>query len=208
VREAGGGAGPRPAPEAEGPPAGWVYALLYGLYALILVLCYVTFWTWRSTAEVVVGYVFRKADGLDAAYLALILGIGLVLFGLALVAEPYLRAALERPRRAALRRPDGPLRRLTRRFVRVTGLLVGAIAVGLLMQDWALTAVATAPTPTPWAGYPAGAATAAAYAARRGPAVPAASTQERGVPAAGLWLGTACLVVGITALLAAARRRD
>ena len=47
-----------------------------------------------------------------------------------------------------------PLRRLTRRFVRVTGLLVGAIAVGLLMQDWALTAVATAPTPTPWAGYP------------------------------------------------------
>ena len=69
-------------------------------------------WTWRSTAEVVVAYVFRKADGLDAAYLVLILGIGLTVFGLALVAEPYLRAALERPRRAALRRPDGPLRRL------------------------------------------------------------------------------------------------
>jgi hypothetical protein len=204
-----GGATPAPAQEAEAPPAGWIYVLLYGLYALILVLCYVTFWTWRSTAEVVIGYLLRRSDGLDAAYLGAILGIGLFLFALALITEPYLRAALERPRRAALRRAlAGPVRRLIRRFVQVTGLLVGAIVVGLLLQDWALTAALTAPTPTPWAGYPPGSASAAAYAARQGPAVPAASAQDRGVPTAGLWLGVSGLVVGITVLLAAARRRD
>jgi hypothetical protein len=199
---------PRLAQDAPAPPAGWAYALLYGLYALILVLCYFSFWTWRSTAEVVVGYVFRKSDGLDAVYLASILAGGLLLFGLAVGAEPYLRRGLEHPRRGARLRPDGPLRRLILRFMRVTGLLVGAIVVALLMQEWALTGAATAPPPAPWSGHPPGAATAAALAAHQGPAVPAANTQERGVPAAGLWLGVACLVVGITVLLAGARRQD
>jgi hypothetical protein len=208
VSGAGGGAAPRRAQEEEAPPAVWAYALLYALYVLILVLCYVSFWTWRSTAEVVVGYVFRTSDGVDAVYLALVLGIGLLLFGLALMAEPYLRRALDRPRRGAARRAGGPLRRLTRRFVQVTGLLVGAIVAGLLLQDWALTGAVTAPTPTPWSGYPPGAATAAAFASGQRPAAPAASTQERGAPTAGLWLGVTCLVVGVTVLLAAARRHD
>jgi hypothetical protein len=191
-------------------PPSWSYAACYGLYGVILVLCYVSFWTWRSTAEVVVGHVYRKADALNAVYLTWTLIAGLILFVLAVGSEPYLRRGLESPRMVERRRR--PLQRLAERFAHVVVPLAGAMFFALSLQEWALTqAAATAAAPRPAvsarAGGASGANGTATAATPSGEAV-VPSAHERGAGAAGGWIVGAALAVGGTILLTATRRQS
>lgn len=191
---------------AGDPPPPWSYAVCYGLYALILAGCYVSFWSWRSTAEVVVSYLFRDADALDstlnAVYLVATLAIGLVLFGLAVGSEPYLRAGLERPRARERRRGRGPLGRLGTRFARVALPLAGAMFLAVWLQDWGLTgAVAEASRPRP------GLTARTSQVGGAGGVTPPPTTQDRGTSAVGPWIAGAMLAIAGTVVLAATRRR-
>lgn len=185
------------------PPPTWGYALCYGLYLAVLALCYVSFWVWRATAEVVVGFVFRRTDALDAIYLGATLLMGLVLFALAVGSEPYLRSALERGTVPERRRGYGPLRRVAGRFTRLVFPLAGATLLALALQDWALHgAVAASPRPRP----PAGAQ--ATWTAPVDGVPPAASLQDRGAGAVLPWVAGGALAVAGTVLLAALRRSE
>jgi hypothetical protein len=191
-------------------PSAWSYAVCYGLYVAILALCFVSFWVWRGTAEVVVGYVYRKTDALNAIYLTAIVAIGLILFVLAVGSEPYLRGGVEQRRAYDRRRGGdqsgrGPLRRLAERFSRLALPLVGGIFVAFFLQEWALSGAIDANNRPP-------AATGASGSARAGGTpgdgrvLPAPSTQERGGPAPSAWIAVAALAVGGTVLLAVWKR--
>ena len=115
-------------------PSRWAYALCYALYAVVLLLCYQSFWVWRTTVEVVVGYLYRKHEWFQFIYLVLTLLVGLVFFMIVAVSESYLRHGIEAPARAALR-DHGPLRRLVVRFGRVAGGLVVGLLVAAVLQE-------------------------------------------------------------------------
>jgi hypothetical protein len=115
-------------------PSRWAYALCYALYAVVLLLCYQSFWIWRTTVEVVVGYLYRKHEWFQFIYLVLTLLTGLVFFMIVAVSEPYLRHAIEVPARAAAAQ-GGPLRRLAVRFGRVAGGLVLGLLIAAVLQE-------------------------------------------------------------------------
>jgi hypothetical protein len=192
---------------------GWSYLACYGFYVLILGLCFVGFWMWRGTAEVVSGTVYRKADAQDAVYLVSTTLVGLVLFMLAIFGEPYLRDGLEHPH--PLDRRRAPLRRVAERFARLALPLVGSLFLALVIQEWALShaaANAFGPPSRPPAGAvrPAaspGAGTASAGAgAAAGPPAPAPGTQDRGLQGPGPWVAGAALAITGTVILAATKR--
>jgi hypothetical protein len=192
-------------------PSPWSYAVCYGLYVAILALCFYSFWVWRSTAEVVVSYVYRKSDALDAVYMMATVAIGLILFVLAVGSEPYLRGGVEQRRAYARRRGDGrpgrgPLRRLAERFSRLALPLIGGIFVALFLQEWALSGAIDANALPPAATGAPGSAAARGTPGGGGRVLPAPSTQERGGPAPSAWIAVAALAVGGTVLLAVWKR--
>jgi hypothetical protein len=116
------------------PPSRWTYALCYALYLVVLGLCYESFWTWRSTVEVVVGYFYRKHEAFQFIYLTGTLLIGLVLFIVIVGSESYLRHGIEEP--ALAERQRSATWRVLRRFLRVTGWLLGTLLVAFALQEW------------------------------------------------------------------------
>jgi hypothetical protein len=104
------------------------YALCYGLYAVLLVLCYEAFWIWRGTIEVVLGFFLRRSPAFGATYLAVTLLAGLILFAVAIAGEVYLREGLIASR--------GSLRSLLRRFARLAGPLALSIALAFALQEF------------------------------------------------------------------------
>ncbi len=105
----------------------WCYGLCYALYGAVLALCYEVFWLWRSTIDVLLSYLLGRNQWREFYYMVASLLIGIVLFGVAIGAESYLRNGLATGRR--------PLSALLRRFLHVGALLVGAIVVAAVLQE-------------------------------------------------------------------------
>ncbi|MBI3973081.1 MAG: hypothetical protein HY332_17520 [Chloroflexi bacterium] len=115
-------------------PSRWAYALCYALYAVLIFLCYESFWAWRSTVEVVVGYYFRRHEAFQFVYLLFTLLSGLALFIVVAVSESYLRRGLDLP--AVTQRASRPAARVLRRFARIAIPLVLALLVAFALQEW------------------------------------------------------------------------
>lgn len=103
-------------------PAIRVYLACYALYAIVLVLCYYTFWIWRSTMEALVHLMLPRSETFSFWYLLATILIGFVLFGVAIGSESYLREGVQ-------------LHRLRNRFTRVAGQIVVAILVAFALQE-------------------------------------------------------------------------
>lgn len=103
-------------------PKGRDYAVCYGLFGVLLALCYFTFVAWQQAITLVVGVVLDRSEGVQA-----VLGLGAVFVGMGLFvfvmsAEPYLRRGVER----------GILRS---RFVRLLLPLLGALLLGEAIRE-------------------------------------------------------------------------
>ena len=121
------------------PPKPWHYALCYLLYAVVLVLCYYAFWTWRATVEVLASYHYRTErtrEAFQATYLVIILLVGIAVFILAVASESYLRRSFG---------PGGirgwalhPVRRVVVRFAQIAVPVVVSLVVAFGLQEWTL----------------------------------------------------------------------
>ena len=114
-------------------PSFWDYALCYSLYFLVLGAAFEAFWVWRSTIEVVVGFLYRKSDARESAYMLGTLFAGLMLFVAVLAGEDYLRRALAR-RYGEIDGYHG-VRRLFMRFARLLVSLVATLAIAVAAQE-------------------------------------------------------------------------
>lgn len=101
------------------------YLICYALYAVIVFVCFESFWLWRSTLEAVFAAVYRHADGFAWAYLISTISIGIILYCVVIGTEGYFRTSIERG--------GGPLGLLPGRFIRVAIMMgaMTALAVGL-----------------------------------------------------------------------------
>ena len=98
------------------------YVACYGLYALLLVLCYVLFLAWKDMASQLLSTVSGNNYSNTAFYALIVVLIGLALFVVAMISEPYLRSGVARGK-------------LIPRFAMVAGMLIGFIALGLALQE-------------------------------------------------------------------------
>lgn len=98
------------------------YLACYALYALLLVLCYLVFVIWLQTIQLVLPLVDENQDPGPALLGLGAIVVGLSLYLLVLVAEPYLRGGV----------PKGQLRA---RFLRLAGPLVVIFVVGAIAQE-------------------------------------------------------------------------
>lgn len=98
------------------------YVACYGLFLLLVALGYAVFLTWRRTALMIVFAVVGVNDSTSIIYGAIMLLIILALFGLVMLAEPYLRTGVQR-------------QQLAGRFVTLALPTAGAIAFGLALQE-------------------------------------------------------------------------
>jgi hypothetical protein len=179
-----------------GPPGLWDYAVCYGLYAVLLALCYLCFWTWRTTVEVVAGYLLRRHDAFEAAYLTSILLIALLLFVLIVAGEAYLRRGME-AQRAGARHRVGRRRRLLERFAVLAAPLVVALVVAWPLQEFTFQqALAGSGQPGGAAGGSGGAAVTAS-----GERPLPADTQGRLAPALGPLVLAGVAVAGVVVIL-------
>jgi hypothetical protein len=123
-------------PERRLLPAGLRhYVLCYALFAVIVALGYQSFWIWRTTVEVVVGYFYRKNEWFQFFYLCGTLLIGLLVFVVIAGAEGYLRQALDHANLAD-RMKHGPARRVIGRFARVAVPMLVSLLVAAALQEW------------------------------------------------------------------------
>ena len=99
------------------PPAAIVWVACYVLYAVVLALCVLSFIVWQRATLVLASIVVGDERGMPAVHGAAVLACVLVLFGVAMAAEPYFRAGVRR-------------RVLVGRFLRVAVGLIVAIALG------------------------------------------------------------------------------
>lgn len=111
------------------------YALCYALYAVVLFLCYQSFWIWRSTAEVVAGHFHRKGEWFQFLYLSMTLVVGIIMFAVIVGSEGYLRHSIDQPSFAD-RIKHGPVNRLVRRFLRIAVPLVLGLLIAVALQEW------------------------------------------------------------------------
>jgi hypothetical protein len=97
------------------------YVLCYALYAVLLALSYVVFVIWLHTSSLLIG-VAMGDEARSAGYGLAVLGIGIGLFGVVMIGEPYLRGGVRR----------GQIRQ---RFLRLALPLAGTIALGIAIQE-------------------------------------------------------------------------
>lgn len=81
---------------SSGSPPLWLYGLSYVLWGALLYLCYQTFWIWRSVLHDVLGVVLWRQPSFEAVYLLSMAVVGMLLFGLSIGSEGYLRASMSR----------------------------------------------------------------------------------------------------------------
>jgi hypothetical protein len=98
------------------------YLACYGLFVLLLPLCYVLFLIWQRTVVVLLALTSSDAYGAAAAVGVIDVLLGIVLFGVVIASEYYLRVGVAR-------------RQLLPRFATIAGSLVGVIALGLALQE-------------------------------------------------------------------------
>ena len=98
------------------------YVACYGLYAVLLVLCYVLFLVWKEMFILLLSALSHNNFSNTALYGLIVVLIGLVLFVVAMGSEPYLRTGVARGK-------------LLQRFAMVAGSLGGIIALGLALQE-------------------------------------------------------------------------
>lgn len=98
------------------------YVACYAFYAVLLVLCYIVFLIWKEVATLLLSAVSHNNFSNTAFYGLVVVLLGLVLFIVALGAEPYMRNGVAR-------------QKLLPRFATIAGWLVGAIALGLALQE-------------------------------------------------------------------------
>ena len=103
-------------------PKGFEYVACYGLYAVLLILCYILFLVWKEMFTLLLSAINGDNFSNTALYALIVVLIGLVLFVVAMGSEPYLRAGVAR-------------RKLLQRFALVAGSLAGVIALGLALQE-------------------------------------------------------------------------
>ena len=106
-------------------PTLWHYLACYGLYAVLLVLCYAAFWILRSTIEVLLSYALRRSPAFEWVYLSTSLLVGLALFAVVIAGEAYLRTGVRR----------GSLSRLVSRFARLAVPLALVVGLGMVVQE-------------------------------------------------------------------------
>ena len=111
------------------------YVLCYALFAVIVGLAYQSFWVWRTTVEVVVGYFYRKNEWFQFLYLSATLLIGILVFAVIAGSESYLRMSIEQ---ASLveRMRHGPAGRIFRRFLRGAVPMLLGLLVAAALQEW------------------------------------------------------------------------
>lgn len=98
------------------------YVACYAFYAVVLVLCYVVFLIWKEVATLLLSAVSHNNFSNTAFYGLVVVLLGMVLFIVAMGAEPYMRNGVAK-------------QRLLPRFATIAGWLVGAIALGLAVQE-------------------------------------------------------------------------
>jgi uncharacterized membrane protein len=104
------------------PPKLADYVICYALFIVLIVLCYATFQIWRITLQLGFVTIFGQSYGDQFLYSILVLLIGIALFVLIIVAEPYLRGGLRR-------------RQVLPRFLRLAVPVGIAIAIGLVLHQ-------------------------------------------------------------------------
>ena len=100
------------------------YALLFGLYAIILALSYVFFLVWYAALRLLVGEVLEPGNSATrSAFQGVLLVLALPLFIFVLSAYYYLNAGLK-----------GRRRDIRGRFARLAVPMVVLIGLGILLQ--------------------------------------------------------------------------
>ena len=98
------------------------YAGCYGLFGILLLLSYGVLVIWEQTALLLLGVLMRDSAALQFTYMVVLLAIVFSLFGLLMVAEPYLRSGLRYQETRA-------------RFKRLAITLAALIGIGMLAQE-------------------------------------------------------------------------
>jgi hypothetical protein len=89
---------------------------------VVLVLCYIAFLIWKEVATLLLTAVSHNDFSNTALYGLIVVLLGLILFIVAMGAEPYMRNGVAR-------------QKLLPRFATIAGSLVGVIAFGLALQE-------------------------------------------------------------------------
>lgn len=103
------------------PASASAYLACYACYAAVLALCVLNFVVWQRATLFLAALVVGEGFSLPVVHGAAVLVGTLALFGVAMAAEPYLRAGVRR-------------RALVRRFARVAVGLVVALALGVAVS--------------------------------------------------------------------------
>jgi choline-glycine betaine transporter len=98
------------------------YVICYALYAVLLVLSYGVWVVWSQAVLLALGVFEDNPDVSPALWGVGMLAVGIGLYLLVLVAEPYLRNGV-------------PKRQLRARFTRIAGPLVVIIVAGIAAQE-------------------------------------------------------------------------
>jgi hypothetical protein len=103
-------------------PHAWRYAACYALFLVVLGLSVLDFVIWWQALLVLVGVGITAPEIGPAVWAVGIVLVGLAMFALVMVAEPYLRAGVRR-------------QQLGRRFVRLAAIVVVVGALGLFIEE-------------------------------------------------------------------------
>ena len=77
-------------------PSSWRYVACYALYAVLLVVCVVDFAVWQQATLVATALALGQSRAVSAVHGAAVVIGALILFGVAMAAEPYLRSGVRR----------------------------------------------------------------------------------------------------------------
>src|ERR671933_747976 len=102
------------------------YVACYALYALLVALGVTVLFIWPTTILALIGAFIGLSTANELIYMLSNLLLGLSLFVVVMAGAPYLHSGIRR-------------RQVRRRFVRVAVPLGGLVALGLLLQMWAIS---------------------------------------------------------------------
>jgi len=98
------------------------YLACYALWFVLIALSFLVFSVLKTAALVVIGALDDNTIGIPAVYGAVLIVLGLCLFGVVMAAEYYLRSGVEK-------------RQLRRRFARLALPLVACIVLGVVVVE-------------------------------------------------------------------------
>ena len=101
------------------------YGACYALYILLVALSAAVLFIWPTTILALIGAFIGLSTANELIYMLSNLLLGLSLFVVVIAGAPYLHSGIRR-------------RQVRRRFVRVAVPLGGLVALGLLLQMWAI----------------------------------------------------------------------